>query len=152
MTITPPIISLIMSRFRNTDLPKINQAQMATYMGYGRAWASKLMAGKIANLTDDQVSKLEEFLGIHLSNQRFRETGEVVPELAMELGRRMKDSEGLTKVIAALMELPQGSCVTGTRWIETKEMTRIGQEIIKIAFANEDKPGKVARLVLELLA
>jgi hypothetical protein len=31
-------------------------------------------------------------------------------------------------------------------------MIRIGQEIIQIAFANEDKPGKVARLVLELLA
>jgi hypothetical protein len=31
-------------------------------------------------------------------------------------------------------------------------MTKIGQEIIKIAFANEDKPGKVARMVLELLA
>jgi transcriptional regulator with XRE-family HTH domain len=151
MTITQPIIASIIARLRDPKMPKLNQAQLADCMGYGRSWASKLMKGTIKNLSDEDTAKLQSFLGIRLMPE-FIETGEVVPELAMELGRRMKDSEGLTKVIAALMELPQGSCVTGTRWIETKEMTRIGQEIIKIAFANEDKPGKVARLVLELLA
>ncbi len=152
MTITPPTISLIVRRFRNPDLPKINQSQLAEHMGYGRAWASKLMAGKIQNLTDDQVAKLEDFLGIHLGPERFTEKGTKVPQLAIELGSRMKDDDKLTKVIEALMDMPQGVCATGTRWIETQDMTKIGQEIIKIAFANEDKPGKVARLVLELLA
>jgi transcriptional regulator with XRE-family HTH domain len=132
-------------------MPKLNQAQLAEHMGYGRSWASKLMKGAIKNISDEDTAKLQAFLGIRLIPE-FRDTGEVVPEIAMELGRRMKDSEALTKVISALLEMPQGTCIEGTRWIETQDMTKIGQEIIKIAFANEDKPGKVARMVLELLA
>jgi hypothetical protein len=31
-------------------------------------------------------------------------------------------------------------------------MTKLGQEIIRLAYANEDKPGKVAREVLRLLS
>lgn len=151
MTITPPIIAAIIARLRDPGMPKLNQAQLAEHMGYGRSWASKLMKGTIKNLSDDDTAKLQAFLGIRLIPE-FRETGETVPELAVELGRRMKDSEALTKVIAALMELPQGTCIAGTRWIETQDMTRIGNEIVRIAFANEDKPGKVTRLVLELLA
>lgn len=152
MTVTPPIIGLIAKRFRDPSKPKINQTQMAEHMGYGKAWASKLMSGKIQNLTDDQVAKLEEFLGIKLGSY-FRETGEPVPALAVELGRKMKDSEALTKLVAAILELqkPQ-EAVTSPRWVDTQDMSKVGQEIIKIAFANEDKPGKVARLVLELLA
>lgn len=151
MTITPPIIAAIIARLRDPKMPKINQAQLAEHMGYGRSWASKLMKGTIKNMSDEDSAKLQAFLGIRLIPE-FRDTGEVIPEIAMELGRRMKDSEALTNVIAALLEMPQGTCIEGTRWIETQDMTRIGQEIIKIAFANEDKPGKVARLVLELLA
>lgn len=151
MTITPPIIAGIIARLRNPKMPKLNQAQLAEHMGYGRSWASKLMKGAIKNISDEDTAKLQAFLGIRLIPE-FRDTGEVVPEIAMELGRRMKDSEALTKVISALLEMPQGTCIEGTRWIETQDMTKIGQEIIKIAFANEDKPGKVARMVLELLA
>ena len=151
MTITPPIIAAIIARLRDPKMPKLNQAQLAEHMGYGRSWASKLMKGTIKNISDEDTAKLQAFLGIRLIPE-FRDTGELVPEIAMELGRRMKDSEALTKVISALLEMPQGTCIEGTRWIETQDMTRIGQEIIRIAYANEDKPGKVARLVLELLA
>lgn len=33
-------------------------------MGYGKAWVSKLMTGKLQTLSDEQVEKLEEFLSI----------------------------------------------------------------------------------------
>jgi hypothetical protein len=38
------------------------------------------------------------------------------------------------------------------RYFEPKEMSKLGQEIIRLAFANEDKPGKVAREVLKLVS
>ena len=41
---------------------------------------------------------------------------------------------------------------SGSGLQQSKGMTKTGQEIIKLAFANEDKPGIVARMVLELLA
>ena len=120
-------------------------------MGYGRSWASKLMKGNIKALSDEDSRKLEKFLDIKLQDY-LQEHGDPIPDLAVRLGQRIKNDEAMTRVIAALMDLPQGVCAQGTRWIETQDMTKIGQEIIRICFANEDKPGKVARLVLELLA
>lgn len=151
MTITPPVIALIQKRFRDPSKPKINQSQLAEHMGYGKAWASKLMKGKIQNLSDEQLYKLEEFLGITLG-PRFVEKSGNLPEMAVQLGRRMVDSEDLTKAVEAILKLSEPKYILGPKWIDTQDMTRIGQEIIRICFANEDKPGKVARLVLEMLA
>jgi hypothetical protein len=117
-------------------------------MGYGKAWASKLMAGKIKNLTDEQAEQLEDFLGIRL-RAYLQETG-TISALAKEIGKKMEESPSLTKVISALMEM-YPPVPEGLHWIETQDMTRVGQEIIRIAFANETKPGKVAREVLSLL-
>ena len=148
MTITSPIISLIVKRFRDPTKPQINQSQLANYMGYGKAWASKLLKGNIKNLTDEQADRLEEFLGIRL-RPYLQETGKL-SALAAELGEKMERSPELTNVVAALLGLfpPQP---VGLRWIETSDMSKVGQEIIRIAYANDDKPGKVARLVLQLL-
>lgn len=151
MNITPPILATIAARFRDNSKPKLNQAQLAEHMGYGRSWASKLMKGNIKALSDEDSRKMERFLDIKLQDY-FQEHGDPIPDLAVRLGQRIKNDEAMTRVIAALMDLPQGTCAQGTRWIPTQDMTKIGQEIIRICFANEDKPGKVARLVLELLA
>ena len=150
MTITPPVIALIAARFRDPSKPKLNQAQMADHMGFGRSWASKLMKGSIKNISDEDAAKLQSFLGIKLTTF-VQETGEVTPELAIQIGRLMKENDAITKIVSALVELSAPKVIEGPRWIETKDMTKVGQEIVKIAWANEDKPGKVARLVLELL-
>jgi transcriptional regulator with XRE-family HTH domain len=148
MTVTNNTIALIRRRFRDASKPKINQSQLADHMGYGKAWVSKLMNKKIQNLTDDQVEKMEEFLGIRL--QGFVDSRGAVAPMAVEISMKMKESAQVSKIIEALLELDIGSR-DGPRWVETKDMTKLGQEIIRIAFANEDKPGKVASLVLGLL-
>ena len=56
MTITPPIIAAIIARLRNPKMPKLNQAQLAEHMGYGRSWASKLMKGAIKNISDEDTA------------------------------------------------------------------------------------------------
>lgn len=150
MDITPPVVAVIASRFRDAKKPKINQAQMAEAMGYGRSWASKLMKGKIKQLGDDDAMKLQTFLGVKLLPSIA--PGDGTPLLAQKLGERMKTSDPLSKIVAALLEMEEPKVIQGPKWIATQDMTRIGQEIIKICFANEDKPGKVARMVLELLA
>lgn len=151
MNLTPPVIALISRRLRDPKLPKVNQAQIAEAVGKGRSWATKLMNGSIRQIDDEDAAKLEAFLGVRLLPY-LEDQAEAVPEIAKEIGRRMKSSLALTKVIAALMELPEKEVIQSPKWIETQDMSKIGQEIIRIAFANEDKPGKVARLVLELLA
>ena len=151
MTISNSILSLIAGRFRDTEKPKITQAEMAAHMGYGKAWASKFMHGGIRNIDDDQADKLEKFLGIPLRPYMAAKVGgESVPVLAVQLGKKMRESEPITRIVKALLEIDQP--IKGPRWIDTQDMTKVGQEIIRIAFANEDKPGKVARMVLELLS
>lgn len=149
MKITSNTISLIRNRFRDSSKPKINQSQLAEFMGYGKAWVSKLMNGKLQTLSSEQIEKLEEFLGIRL--QAFTDKKNEVPAIAVQISKKMQDSTPITKIIEALLEI-ETPAQTGPRWIETCDMTKVGQEIIRIAFANEDKPGKVARLVLEILA
>jgi transcriptional regulator with XRE-family HTH domain len=148
MKVTNNTISLIKSRLRDPKKPKINQSQIAESMGLGKAWVSKLMNRKLQTLSDEQVERLEEVLGIPL--QAFVEKTNKIDPLALEISRKMQENASLAKAVQSLLEL-DCSCKCGPKWIETQDMTKIGQEIIRICFANDDKPGKVARMVLEIL-
>lgn len=150
MKVTNNTIALIRKRFRDPRKPKINQSQLADHMGYGKAWVSKLMNGKHQTLTPEQVEKLEEFLDIRLES--FADKKQPVPTIALEIAAKMQASEPISRIVSALLEIDPAIEPQGPRWIETQDMTKVGQEIIRISYANEDKPGKVARLVLELLA
>lgn len=149
MKVTNNTIALISKRFRDTSKPKINQSQLADYMGYGKAWVSKLMNGKLQSLSSEQVEKLEEFLGIRLES--YTDKKHPVPTLALEIAAKMQACEPVARIVSALLEMDVSRPAKGPKWIETKDMSKVGQEIIRIAFANEDKPGKVASLVLSLL-
>jgi hypothetical protein len=149
MKVTNSVISLIKNRFRDTKKPKINQSQLAEHMGLGKAWVSKLMNGKLLNLSEKQVDQLEEFLGIRLHS--FVDKKNLVSPIAQKISDKMQENAVISKIVEALLEL-DCSINSGPKWIETKDMTKVGQEIIRIAFADEDKPGKVAREVLKLLA
>lgn len=148
MKVTNNTIALIRKRFRDPKKAKINQSQLADFMGLGKAWVSKLMNGKLQNLSSDQVDKLESFLGIRLTE--YVDKKQEVSPLVRELTQKMNQNESISKIVSALLELDL-SPRPGPQWVETKDMSKVGQEIIRIAFANEDKPGKVASLVLALL-
>lgn len=149
MKVTNSVISLIKNRFRDTKKPKINQSQLAEHMCLGKAWVSKLMNGKLQNLSEKQVDQLEEFLGIRL--HAFVDKKNLVSPIAQQISNKMHENPIVSTIIEALLEL-DCSINSGPKWIETQDMTKLGQEIIRLSFANEDKPGKVAREVLKLLA
>lgn len=117
-------------------------------MGYGKAWVSKLMNNGIKNLTPEQREKMEDFLQIPL--MEFADTKVEISPIVKEIAAKMNENKSIATIVSALLEIDAcSSC--GPKWIETKDMTKIGQEIIRIAFANEDRPGKVASEVLTLL-
>lgn len=149
MNVTKSTIQLILNRLRNPSLPKIRQSDIAEKMGYGKAWVSKLVNGKIQTLNATQVERLEEILGIRFHT--VVEGGGSIPELAAEAGRLIEMNPTFATVMAGIVELAKQEPAFTPKFIPTQDMTKVGQEIIRIAFANEDKPGKVARLVLELL-
>ena len=148
MVITNTMRRLIRNRLRDPKLPKIRQSDIAEHMGFGKSWASKLLSGTLQTIEKDQLRKLESFLGIAL--EQLGDKGKPVSPLATAIEQMMQEREPVAKIVEALLEL-ESTPNFSTRWIETQDMSKIGQEIIRIAYANEDKPGKVARMVLELL-
>jgi len=148
MKITNQTLALIRARFRDANKPKINQSQLADHVGLGKAWASKLMNKKIQNITEEIAEKMEQFLGIKF--QEFADDRNKVSPLAMELTQRIGENQSMAKVVEALLEMDVGNCA-GTRWIATQDMNKVGQQIIDIAITNQNKPGKVASLVLQIL-
>lgn len=145
MNITPIHREAIHTEMRRKGIP---QKAIAAELGYSKSAVSRLLSGKLKTINDDDALKLEKFLGVEFLRVS---KGQKVSSLAIEIGELADQNEQFARVIAELIPLaqpPKGS----PGWIETKDMTRVGQEIIRICFANEDKPGKVAREVLKLLS
>lgn len=151
MNITPQKLSLITARFRDPSKPKLTQVALANHMGKGRAWANKILNGTITSVSDEDAERMEEFLGIELDS-KYIEKPASVPASIIKLADRAKGDPAMERLISSLLEVTEPKVIYGQKWVATQDMTKIGQEIIKIAFANEDKAGKVARMVLELLA
>ncbi len=127
----------------------ISKTQLAESVGLGKAWVTKFFDGSIKNLKEETLFALEDLLGIKFFateavNQR--------SSLALRIAALIDSDPAFAKLALALDEVLTMPRPSTTRFIPTPDMTRIGQEIIRVCFANEDKPGKVAREVLKLLA
>ena len=151
MTLTDNMKARILHSLRTK---KISRVALAEYMGLGKSWATKLLKerdkGGLLTLSDEQVSSLEEFLKI-----KFLVITETSPVsgTAIKLSDLSKDNPQFEQLLSELVEFAQ-TCQEPMqpRYFEPKEMSKLGQEIIRLAFANEDKPGKVAREVLKLVS
>lgn len=127
----------------------IKQSDVAEALGTGKPWVSKLLSGHVKTIKFDHADALAELLGVALV--KVRPAQELSPA-AQQFGALM-DAEpkimALVQALAAVLEPPP---VRGIPFIPTQDMSRIGQEIIRLCFANNDKPGKVAKEVLRLLS
>lgn len=147
MNITDNVRSLILQGLRRKKQTKV---WLAEQMGLNKSWATRLLNGDLKTLSDDQAEKLMRLLGIEFFTLR-RVDDSQISATAMKLATEYDRNPAFAAVSTALMSAMKDTVFT-PRFIPTEQMSHIGNEIIRIAFANEDKPGKVARLVLELLA
>ena len=147
MTLTNNHRALILGAMRRKG---ITQKQIADTAGYGKAWATKMLNGTLKAINDETVDKLEELLGIQFVSGVYKE--QKVSGLALRISTAIDENPQLGKVIEELLPLVDQDHRFTPRYFETKEMTKLGQEIIRLVFANEDKPGKVAREVLKLVS
>lgn len=129
----------------------ISQTQIAQAVGAGKAWATKFLDGSLKTIKDEAMHAVEDLLGVQYFSVE-KAVGDRSP-LANKIAALVDTDAAFAKLAAALeTALTEARGAFTPRYVPTKDMTRIGQEIIKLAFANEDKPGKVAREVLKLLA
>lgn len=148
MDLTNNYRALILNGLRKSGVTK---TKLAETLGYGKAWTTKLLNGSLQTVSDADAEKIQKLLGIRFV--KFVDADTKVSDLATQVDRAIERNEKLAGVLTALLEMEEASRAPMVpRYIETQDMTKYGQEIIRIAFANEDKPGKVMREVLKLLS
>lgn len=148
MDLTNNYRALILSGLRKSGVTK---TKLAETLGYGKAWTTKLLNGTLQTISDADAEKIQKLLGIRFV--QFVDVKTKVSTLATQVDLAIERNEKLAGVLTALLEMEEASrAPMMPRYIETQDMTKYGQEIIRIAFANEDKPGKVMREVLKLLS
>lgn len=147
MDITENVKALILQGLRNKKQTKL---WLAEEMGLNKSWATRLLNGQLKTLSDDQAEKIMKLLNIEFFTLR-RVDDSSVSVKALQIASEYDKNPAFATVATALQQAMKETVYT-PRFIPTDQMRHIGDEIIRIAFANEDKPGKVARLVLELLA
>ena len=129
----------------------VSKTALANHLGLGKPWMTKFLDGTTRLINEDTLHAIEDFLGIKYFAVE-KAIGERSP-LASKIAAMVDTDPAFAKLATALEEAISNARGAFTpRYVPTKDMTRIGQEIIQIAFANEDKPGKVAREVLKILA
>ena len=133
---------------RGLEAKGIRRTQLADLMGRGKAWATKLLDGTLKHLSDSDVDRIEELLGIsfYVATPTAR-----VSSLAAELSKAADSDPELSQVLVALLAMKKGSLAAPAK-VSAPEQTRIGREITRIALLHHDNPAKVCREVLKLLS
>ena len=144
--------ALVTKALRDPKAPR-KQSDFAAHMGYGKAWVTKFFKGQPANLTEEQVRKIEKFIGYDLFAVTAKK--ERVPRIAVDIAKALKSSDDLAKVITDIVELHQKLkdeiAEFSVPFVESRDMSRLGNQIIALAHADPDKGGKVMRETLNLL-
>lgn len=146
----------ITEAMRQITLQKIRQRgitkqQISEATGNGKSWTTKFLDGTLKTIKEEDLHKVEELLGINYFTVE-KALGTRSPTAA-KIAAMVDNDPLFAKLAIALDEaLAQARGAFTPRFIPTKEMAKLGEDIVRIVFANENHPGKVARLVLELLA
>lgn len=146
--ITEPMRQLTLQAMRQKG---ITQTQMAEAVGNGKAWVTKFLDGSLKNIKEENMHSLEDLLGLKYFAIE-KATGQRSP-LANKIAAIIDSDPAFAKLATALdTALTEARGAFTPRFIPTQEMTKLGSVIIRIALENQEKPGKVAREVLKLLA
>jgi transcriptional regulator with XRE-family HTH domain len=129
----------------------VSQADLAAEVGKGRPWACKFLNGEISKISEADLHRIEDFLEINLSSMTA--LGAERSDLAANIAVMVDSDPTFAKLAASLQEaLHEARGAFTPRYVPTEEMASLGKRIIAIVMANQEKPGKVAREVLRLLA
>jgi len=137
----------IVQAFRNK---RLTQVELASRIGKSEAWVSKLLGGKQRTIDGVTFRKLEIALEIDFFG--LGESGKISP-LASQIAAMVDSDPLFAKLAVCAKDAVVGARSTFTpRYIPTDDMAALGKRILAITQSTADKPGKVAKLILQLLA
>lgn len=136
----------IVQLFRDS---KLSQKNLGDAIGMKESAVCKIMLGNQTSMSAKSFRLMEIALGKDLIG--IEKNGN--PSIIATKAAAMIDSDPIiAKLAVSIMDAIAGAQATFTpRYVPTEEMSAMGRKIIKIVTDNPDKPGKVAKMVLQLL-
>jgi ABC-type multidrug transport system fused ATPase/permease subunit len=128
----------------------LTQADLAAKVGKGRPWATKILQGEIAKISTNDLRAIEDLLGISLMG--VESVGSDRSSLAMDIAAAVDADPVFARLVSQIHDLVHPQAVFTPRYVPTQEMADLGRQIIALVDADREKPGKIAREVLRLLA
>jgi hypothetical protein len=145
MNITESTRGLVLQGLRTK---KQTRNWLAEKIGVHKSWVTRFFSGELKSLTDPQVEALQDALDIRFFSLDVKGQHSTA---ALDIATEFDRNQAFAHLVQSMQTAMQKVTFT-PRYIPTAEMGKVGSEIIRIALENKEKPGKVARLVLELLA
>lgn len=132
-------------------IKSISKVRIAEELGLGKPWVTKFFDGSLKTAKEETLFQLEDLLGVKFFSLD-KPPGDRSP-LADKIANRVDADPTFAKLAVTLEEaLTEAQKSITPRFIPTKEMNQVGREIIQIVEQFKDKPGKVTREVLRILA
>ena len=146
-TVTYQMRSMFLQSFRNKGF---SQAELAKLIGKSEGWVSKFFSGNQKTIDPLTFRKME--IALEIDSFQLAATGNISP-LAAQIAAMVDSDPLFAKLAICAKDAITGARVAFTpRYVPTEEMAGLGQKMLAITQSNSDKPGKVAKLILQLLA
>lgn len=147
MNLTEPMRQVILRSMREN---KMTKQHLAKELGLSKSWATRLLDGTLKSIRDEHVFALQDLLNVKFFAISSHDE---LSNNAREFAKRIDGDADFAKVVATFADCIDAARGAFTpRYIPTEKMSLLGNQIIAIVETNKEKPGKIARLVLELLA
>lgn len=131
----------------------MNQTELAAKLSWHRASVSKLLTGKIDNLSDESVDIINDALAVDLQPLVFRDGK--ASSTVLKLSEAAAKDRKIAELLEILVEITQPGMAAFLPQVETKRLPKIGAEVTRIVHAWEQGAdphySKIAVEVLDFL-
>jgi len=130
---------------------RVTRKQLSDAMKLGKPWVTKLLDATTQTIREDHLQTMQDFLGINFF--AVEEIAGSRSPIAQKMSARIDVDPTFAKLVVMLdSALREAREAITPRFIPTRDMSKMGSEMIKIATDNSGMPGKVAREILNLLS
>jgi predicted XRE-type DNA-binding protein len=138
---------------RGLSAKNMTQAALAEKLGWHRANVSKLLNGKIDNLSNESIDIINDVLAIDLFPIIFRQG--TVSATALKLSEMAKSDPKFAELLECVLDVSKPKLVAFLPQIDTKKLPKIGAEVTRIVMKWEEGTdphySKIAVEVLDFL-
>lgn len=131
----------------------MNQTDLAEKLGWHRASVSKLLKGKIENISDETIDIINDVLTVDLQPLTFPEGK--ASSTVIKLSEIAANDRRIAEILEILSEIAQPDIKPFLPHVETKRLPKIGAQITRIVMkweeAGDPHYSKIAVEVLDFL-